>query len=45
LIQNSERYARLYEDVVRRIPHRGADGEVFVDLSLIGDDVLVGLLR
>ena len=44
LIQNSERYARLYEDVVRRIPHRGGDGEVFVDLSLIGDDVLVNFL-
>lgn len=45
LIQNDESYARLYEDVVRRIPHRGRDEEVFVDLNLIGDDVLVSLLE
>lgn len=45
LIQNDESYARLYEDVIRRIPHRGGDEDVFVDLSLIGDDVLVGVLE
>jgi len=45
LIQNDESYARLHEDVVRRIPHRGGDKEVFIDLSLIGDDVLVGGLE
>ena len=45
LILNSEEYAKLYEDVVLRIPHRGSDEEVVIDLSLIEDDVLVGILE
>lgn len=45
LIQDNERYAKLYSDIKQRIPHRGGDDEVLVDLSLIGDDVLVGLLE
>ena len=45
LIQENRRYAKLYSDVKQRIPHRGSDDGVLVDLSLIGDDVLVGLLN
>lgn len=45
LIQENSRYAKLYSDVKQRIPHRGSDDDVLVDLSLIGDDVLVGLLE
>ena len=44
LIQENRQYAKLYSDVKERIPHRGSDDGVLVDLSLIGDDVLVGLL-
>jgi len=44
LIQENSQYSKLYDDVKERIPHRGGDDDVLVDLSLIGDDVLVGLL-
>lgn len=45
LIQENRRYSKLYSDVKERIPHRGGDDNVLVDLGLIGDDVLVGLLE
>lgn len=45
LIQENRRYAKLYSDVKERIPHRGVYDDVLLDLSLIGDDVLVGLLE
>ena len=45
LIQENSQYAKLYSDVKQRIPHRGSDDGLLVDLSLIGDDVLVGLLN
>ena len=43
LILNSDKHAKLYEEVVLRIPHRGSD-DVGLDLSLIEDYVLVAIL-